>query len=231
MLYLLKKMDMSDIFRSFSENHGVSTQEGCDKPPLEKQPLIDDSMSGQRAGHDQLTFLAETKANQAYIQKIITEKYKYMHQLNLFDQLEANLGQAAMKHLQELEELKSQADYNLPPKDIYGFWITVSPPHDTEPLQQLLKLGKDLSKLAGTAQYMYVIEQKGETQTTLGDHVHLHALLQRNNTIQSGEPRRFEKQIENTIKKIFKKCNPKVLPQKIGTEHVRIKYMLGQKKK
>ncbi|MCZ6925557.1 MAG: hypothetical protein O7D30_09890, partial [Rickettsia endosymbiont of Ixodes persulcatus] len=47
----------------------------------------------------------------------------------------------------------------------------------------------------------------------------------------SGEPRRFEKQIENTIKKIFKKCNPKVLPQKIGTEHVRIKYMLGQKKK
>lgn len=108
-------------------------------------------------------------------------------------------------------------------------WLTVNPKKDIK-IDRLMTIVKKLSGRAFVDEYMYVFEQRGVDEDTVGNGIHAHVLLKRN---LNYKPSKCEKYLRNGCKKIVGNIHNghQVYIKHIGEEFAadKVKYMLEEK--
>ena len=118
-------------------------------------------------------------------------------------------------------------DKKIKNKDLYGYFITISPSHndDLESIINLLtKCAKEISKLKGVSEYFYVYEHTGTWDDMY--HPHLHILVKRKSGDRYGAPKKLKDIIINICDRLFNvKCNIEIKHVVCNSENDFIKYM------
>lgn len=74
----------------------------------------------------------------------------------------------------EMEDMKR---YKINKKDIYGYWICVSPDEKNQDAYELLEKNLKLACKKGTQEIIFNMEQRGTTEETRGRGIHSHILM------------------------------------------------------
>lgn len=101
-------------------------------------------------------------------------------------------------------ENEEKDKYNgLTKKEIYGYWLTLSPEH-THTLDELVKCVNKIMKKKAILEAIWVYEQSGREETNnLGYHPHAHILIRTDKNVkQMSEPSRFINGLKNTSEKL-----------------------------
>lgn len=102
-------------------------------------------------------------------------------------------------------------------------WVTINPKPDVS-LESLVKIAKKLQKRAFVDECMWVVEQRGHNEETLGKGIHVHMLIKRK---LDYKPYKCMKYLRNGCKKIVGNINNDnhVFIKVIGDEYAKDKIM------
>lgn len=174
---------------------------------------------------------AKLKNQEQTVQGVLNKTHKLLIKKQNWDLLKQDYCTRSIEAMQYLQLLQDEDSVGCSTADLYGFWITITPDHETkDPIHLLQRCAEKICRKKGISKFIYTFEQTGDSQETMGYHPHVHILVERSITNQGGEPNKLKKGIDQTIKSFFKdKHNTLIKPQKKGKEHVRIQYCQGFK--